>query len=253
MIKSLVTFAKSTNIKLIAEGIECEEELAMAREDSKTYDCVVVEKDSEYYGLVTIKRLLEFSTILERSYAISLNPLTKLPGNNVIEEVLDDLTTSDLPHCILYFDLDNFKAYNDTYGFEKGDNVLKFTAELLQTYLKRYFSYNSFLGHIGGDDFICTINGPLNECMEFCDELLSEFDKHIPFFYSSEDRANGFIKSKDRNGNPSVFSITSISIAGLYGNLNTFSGGENIAELTSLIKKESKSINGSSKFIKELN
>lgn len=227
--------------------------LAMAREDSKTYDCVVVEKDSKYCGLVTIKKLLEFTTKLERNYAISLNPLTKLPGNNVIQEVLHNLTTSDLPHCVLYFDLDNFKAYNDTYGFEKGDNILKFTAELLQTYLKKFFPCNSFLGHIGGDDFICTIEGTLNECTEFCNELLSEFDTHIPFFYSEEHRANGFIKSKDRNGNEALFNITSISIAGVYGKFNIFSRGENISELTSQIKKESKSINGSSKVIKELN
>lgn len=227
--------------------------LAMSREDSKTYDCVVVEKDSKYYGLVTIKNLLEFSTILEKNYAISLNPLTKLPGNNIIEEVLDNLTTTDIPQCVLYFDLDNFKAYNDIYGFENGDNLLKFTADLLQKYLMRFFPYNSFLGHIGGDDFICTIKCTFNECTEFCDVLLSEFDKHIPYFYSEEDRINGYINSKDRNGNPALFNITTISIAGFYGKLNVFSGCKNISEFTSHIKKESKSIIGSSKVIKVFN
>lgn len=224
--------------------------LAMEREESKTYDCVVVEKDSKYYGLVTIKKLLEFSTKLERNYAISLNPLTKLPGNNIIEEVLDNLTTSDIPQCVLYFDLDNFKAYNDTYGFENGDNILIFTADLLQKYIMRFFPYGSFLGHIGGDDFICTIKDSFNECMEFCDVLLSEFDKHVPSFYSEEDRKNGFIRSKDRNGNPAFFNIISISIAGFYGKLNSFSGSKNIAEFTSHIKKESKAITGSSRVIK---
>lgn len=225
---------------------------AMARSDSKIYDCVIVTKDSKYYGLVTIKKLLEFTTELERNYAKELNPLTGLPGNILIEKRLNDLLNYNYKCCILYFDLDNFKAYNDIYGFENGDRIIKFTAEIIQKNLKNQFPYNGFIGHIGGDDYICIIENSLEKCNYFCDKLLKEFDENIVNFFNEGDINRGFIESTDRNGNITLFSITSLSIAGLYGNFNTFTSCHSIAQLASKIKKEAKNIKGSSKVIKLL-
>lgn len=225
---------------------------AMSREDSKVYDCVIVEKDSKYYGLVTIKNLLEFTTELERNYAKELNPLTGLPGNMLIDRALNDLRTLPSPACILYFDLDNFKAYNDVYGFRNGDRVLKFTSELLKRHIEQLFPYNSFLGHIGGDDYICTIESTLEKCKLFCNNLLMDFDENILLFFNKKDQLNKYIKSKDRHGNITVFDITSLSIAGLYGNFNSFSSTKDIARLASKIKKESKSVKGSILVLKEI-
>lgn len=224
--------------------------IAIAREDSKVYDCVIVVKDSNYYGLVSIKDLLEFTTKLERNYAKELNPLTGLPGNAIIEKILNDIRTLSSKYCVLYFDLDNFKAYNDVYGFENGDKILKFTSDLLKSNLKKSFPYNSFLGHIGGDDYICVIENTIDKCEELCNKLLIDFDKNILSFFNERDILNGYIESTDRQGNRALFNITSLSIAGLYGSFNNFSSSEEIAKLATKIKKEAKSIKGSCKVIK---
>lgn len=225
---------------------------AMSRIDSKVYDCVVVVKDAKYYGLVTIKNLLEFTTELEKNYARELNPLTGLPGNTLIDKNLNEIRTLSYPCCALYFDLDNFKAYNDIYGFERGDRVLKFTSELLKNHLKKYFPCNSFLGHIGGDDFICIIESTLDKCEIFCNNLLIEFNKNIKLFFTDRDQLNGYIEAKDRHGNTRAFDLTSLSIAAIYGNFSYFSNSKDIAKLASEIKKEAKSIKGSSFVLKKI-
>lgn len=225
---------------------------AMSRVDSKVYDCVIVTKDTKYYGLVTIKNLLEFTTELEKNYAKELNPLTGLPGNMIIDRSLNEIRNLSYPCCALYFDLDNFKAYNDIYGFENGDRLLKFTSELLKNQLKRYFPCNSFLGHIGGDDFICTIESTLDKCESFSNNLLLEFDKNILSFFNEKDQCNGYLVAKDRDGVINTFDLTSLSIAGIYGDFSYFSTSKDIAKLASKIKKEAKSIKGSSFVLKEI-
>ncbi len=142
---------------------------------------------------------------------LDANPLTKLPGNLAIEkELLTRLNeTQKFSFCLA--DLDNFKAFNDRYGYARGSDVIKWMGEMLSRIRKEVGAPEDFLGHIGGDDFviICSperVNG-------FCNRVIEEFDAGIPAFYDPVDLKKGFITSLDRSDNPAVFGIMTISIA----------------------------------------
>ncbi|WP_242950706.1 GGDEF domain-containing protein [Clostridium grantii] len=224
--------------------------LAMSRDSHSIYDCVIVTKNNHYYGLVTIKNLLLYSTELEKNRAKDLNPLTGLPGNKLIEECLSNLNNNR--QCsVLYLDLDNFKSFNDTYGFRKGDEILKLTSNLIKNQLIKLSNDEYFIGHIGGDDFICVIYENKDKTMSFCTDLLLEFDTNIVNFFSEEDIKKGFFYSLDRAGNTKEYKLTSLSIAGLNGSFEGLNHSTLSKEL-SLIKKEAKMINGSSLVLKDI-
>jgi GGDEF domain-containing protein len=154
--------------------IDVVSKIAMQREQDKLYDFITITKDGKYYGIVTVKDLLEKTIQMEVLNAKHLNPLSELPGNLLIEQYLEHCITSKNDFCVLYFDIDNFKAYNDVYGFEKGDIVIKRMTELLKKIIPR----DEFIGHIGGDDFIAVLF--INKDIEnLCKNIISEFDKVI--------------------------------------------------------------------------
>lgn len=223
---------------------------AMERCNEYLYDYVIVTKDNKYYGVVTIRNLLEYTTKLEYNYAKGLNPLTGLPGNTVIEEYMEDMRSGENECTVLYFDLDNFKVYNDTYGFENGDKILKYTGDLIQNKVKKTFPYNSFIGHIGGDDFVCVIQNDFDKCKNLCEDIIEEFDKEVLRFFNEKDKENGYIEALDRKGALDRFSLTSISIAGIHNNLRNYTDVEEISKDITIIKKSVKSIKGSSFFIR---
>lgn len=136
------------------------------------------------------------------------NPLTRLPGNAIINRtVVQRLNT---PLAVLYVDLDNFKAYNDKYGFNKGDEVIMFTAEVLSFVTKNKGNPGDFVGHIGGDDFV-VISTP-DRSAELAEDICKAFDATAGSFYSPEDRARGKIVATDRQGALREFSLVSLSI-----------------------------------------
>ncbi len=222
--------------------------LAMKRATEQIYDYVIVTKDSKYHGVVTIKSLLEHTTMLEKNYARELNPLTGLPGNSIIQKTISSIIEYNYDVCLLYLDLDNFKVYNDNYGFENGDKILKYSANLIQNKVKSAFPFNSFVGHIGGDDFVCMIETSYKKCQNFCREIIGDFNKEVLEFFNEKDKSKGYIESMDRKGNKDVFNLTSLSIAGLYGNLKKYKSPEEVALKISWIKKEVKK-NGGNNFI----
>jgi GGDEF domain-containing protein len=142
---------------------------------------------------------------------LDANPLTKLPGNLAIEkELLTRLNeTQKFSFCLA--DLDNFKAFNDRYGYARGSDVIKWMGETLLRLKKEVGSSDDFIGHIGGDDFVI-ICSP-ERVNQFCARIIQEFDSGITAFYDPEDVKKGFITSLDRNDNPAVFGIMTISVA----------------------------------------
>jgi len=211
--------------------------LAMQRPQEALYNPIIVEDEKGYCGIVTIKDLLDAYTEVEVAAAISTNPLTQLPGNMVIEGEIMRRIYDDAPYCILYIDVDNFKAYNDAYGFENGDLVLKFVADIA----KNHAANGEFVGHIGGDDFIIICD--YHDAKGLCQSIIKKFSAGISAFYRDTDLKNGFIVSTNRLGVVDSFPIASLSIAGIsnktaaYRQIDEFSKA--IAQLKKKCKKRS--------------
>jgi diguanylate cyclase (GGDEF)-like protein len=217
--------------------------MAMARPEENLYDYIVVVRDLLFYGIVTVKDLLEKTTELEVNFARHLNPLTGLPGNMLIEQKLKSVLSGNKTYTILYMDIDDFKAYNDKYGFEKGDRVLQYLSQILTTCISAEKAQNSFIGHIGGDDFIMILEG--YDINEICKTVINLFDNGRTGFYSKEDIEKGFILNRNRRGEEEHFGIISLSIAGICNRGKEFSDIYELTEYSSRIKKKCKEINGS--------
>ncbi|HRR40687.1 MAG TPA: GGDEF domain-containing protein [Syntrophales bacterium] len=184
--------------------------LAMERASEDLYDPVlVVDGTGRFLGTVTLKQVLTKSIELEIHSAIGLNPLTGLPGNNVINRWIHD-TLFGKEYMILYFDLDQFKAYNDLYGFLMGDELLRFTARTLVQWANR-LEIPAKVGHVGGDDFV--IVSPAIICESTLDELCKTFDADKLEFFKKEDVERGFVEVDDRRGNPARMPLVTLSIA----------------------------------------
>lgn len=173
------------------------------------------------------------------------NPLTKLPGNLMIEaEINRRLNTGD-DVGVLYLDLDHFKAFNDRYGFEQGDRVLTLTADILKSVCGENAPHNpSFTGHIGGDDFIVVTRADAAE--ELCQLVCSEFDRRVRELYPAEDRERGYILSVDRQGNRQQFPLCSISIALVDNESSPIADFLELSSRAAEVKKYAKSLSGSS-------
>jgi len=147
-------------------------------------------------------------TLLRRTrQGLEANPLTRLPGNITIENEILRRLEANQPFAVLYLDLNFFKAYNDIYGFIRGDDVIKETAKII---LKEADKDRGFVGHIGGDDFI-VLTDP-QTCEALCERIILRFDESVSTFYNEADREKGFIETKDRRGQMARFPLLSIAI-----------------------------------------
>ena len=189
--------------------------LAMQRPFEHLYSPIVVEQEGRYAGIVTVKDLLDTCTKIEVDAAMHSNPLTGLPGNLQIEKEILSRIFGHAPYCVTYYDVDNFKAYNDAYGFQNGDLMLALTADILKACAVR----NEFIGHIGGDDFIVICD--YHEGERYCQAVIDAFGARVSSLYRDEDVKNGYIISKNRSGVTENFPIASLSIAGVSNKTNT--------------------------------
>ncbi len=181
--------------------------------------------------------------LLRAQRAVEVNPLTRLPGNISINRQIQSCIDRNEPFALAYADLDNFKPYNDTYGFSRGDEVLRITGRLLLNITKGRQSRNSFVGHIGGDDFVFMTEPALIE--ETCREVITAFDRIIPTFYDPRDRDLGYILSHDRAGAKRQFPLLSISIGVAVSEGNRFSHYGEISQIASEVKGFAKEQDGS--------
>ena len=178
---------------------------------------------------------------------LDASPLTRLPGNLAIEEVLKGKMDNGEKFALCYIDLDDFKAFNDKYGYAKGSDLIKMTGEVLYRAKDKYAEKQDFVGHIGGDDFVL-ITSP-DEAEQVCQAIISEFDRLIPGYYLAEDRDNGFIEGTDRYGVKRRFPIMSISIAVVSDVKRSFRSPIEIAKVATEIKDYVKSLPGSNYLI----
>jgi PleD family two-component response regulator len=182
--------------------------------------------------------------VLRRSRAnLGANPLTKLPGTSELEHRLQGYLAGQELFAVGYADLDNFKAYNDTYGFVKGDQVIKQAAAVLIEAVRRCGRPGDFVGHIGGDDFVF-ITAP-SYADVICRTAIARLDQEFPAFYTDEDRRRGFIATRDRQGQMRQFPLLSISIAVVTNDKKPLSSVGEIARIAAEIKKYLKTLSGS--------
>lgn len=228
-----------TPVLVIAEEKDKEHRLAILKLNIEYYIIKPVDKDYLYY---TIKNIVRLMYINRR-----VSPLTGLPGNVQIQTEMKKKILGKEEFAILYFDLDNFKAYNDLYGFTKGDEIIKFTARTIARNIHKADCEYSFLGHIGGDDFIGIISN--TECEKLCQNIISEFDTKVLNFFSKEDAQRGYVEVANRKGIMEQFPLTSISIGVVVVDKERFRNTLEIGEVGAQVKHLAKTVMGSSYLI----
>lgn len=180
-----------------------------------------------------------------RQLALDANPLTKLPGNQTIKERIQAAIEASEDVSVIYGDLDNFKPYNDRYGFAAGDRVIKFAADVLSRQVAALEGDESslgFVGHIGGDDYVVVLRDALSD--ELGRRVAQAFDEGILAFYDEADRERGCIVSKSRQGEVQEFPIMGLSMAGVRLSDRPFEHHLQVANVCAEVKKEAKAIPG---------
>lgn len=188
-----------------------------------------------YYTIRNIIRLMASNR--------KVSPLTGLPGNLQIQVELKKKLLKKEEFAILYFDLDNFKEYNDTYGFLKGDEVIKFTAKTILKVMHHYKLEDSFVGHIGGDDFVGIISGV--DYDKLCQDIIARFDTNILEYFNEEDIERGYLEVANRKGIIEQFPITAISIGVVKVSPGEYTNPLEIGEVGAQVKHLAKTQTGS--------
>ncbi|MEW6656237.1 MAG: GGDEF domain-containing protein [Aquificota bacterium] len=215
---------------------------------SSKYDFLLIKKGQEV-------QILEKQHLLDLFYKelskelLDKNPLTQLPGNRAIGEKIEELSKRGEDFYVCYLDLDNFKAFNDTYGFYLGDQMIKKVGLFLSLFEKEDPN-KRFVGHIGGDDFIILLWGEdVSKLVEELLYLIKNLQKELLAFYSQEDRERGYFVGKDREENLREFPIASISAVLLKGSSNLLDLSKRSAKYKKLVKAQ----RGSALFVEDLN
>ncbi len=195
-----------------------------------------IDLDYLYYTIRNIVRLMYTNR--------RVSPLTGLPGNVQIQTEIKKRLLKKEEFAILYFDLDNFKSYNDLYGFAKGDEIIKFTAKTITRNVHSSDSENSFVGHIGGDDFIAIVENTDYE--QICKNVIKEFDENVLQYFTAEDAQRGYVEVANRRGIIEQFPLTSISIGVVDVDKGRFKSTLEIGEVGAQVKHVSKTTVGSS-------
>ena len=174
---------------------------------------------------------------------IDTNPLTYLPGGIAIENILEKRIDSGALFAFCLVDLDNFKAYNDHYGYARGNQVIKNTALIIGEAVKTHGSDESFYGHIGGDDFVVVC--PTDRFEKICQFIIDRFDQTVAQFYDPEDLKNGFIMRRSRKGVEEKFPTMTISIGVVTNQKRRLTHVVQVGEIAAEAKDHAKSKPGS--------
>ncbi len=229
---------QNNNIPLIVLTTEEDEEHIVEILKNDVEICLKKPSNCEilYYTIMNLIKLLN------RNRTVS--PLTGLPGNNQIQIEMKERLENGEKYALMYIDLDNFKAYNDTYGFSNGDEIIKLTANIItKKVFKKGNSSRNFVGHIGGDDFVALVEDDNYE--KICQDIIAEFDKRIVKYFTKEDIERGYLEVENRKGIVEPFPLTTISIGVLEVTNKRFKNTLEIGEAGAAVKHLAKTIWGS--------
>ncbi len=179
---------------------------------------------------------------------LDANPLTRLPGNVSILNEIQKRIDNKGSFAVCYIDLDKFKAFNDKYGFERGDEVIKNTARILIDSVKKKGTPQDFIGHVGGDDFVM-ISIP-DKVDILCKNIMGSFDAIVPELYNKKDLEKGYIIGKDRQGKTKKIPLISISIGVVSNEKKKISHVAEVGERGAELKQYAKTLEGSN-YVKE--
>jgi len=224
-----------TPIVVISSNIDKKHRIDILKTDVEYFIKAPMDNEYIYYTVKNIIRLMSSNR--------KVSPLTGLPGNIQIQVELRKRLLKKQEFAILYFDLDNFKEYNDTYGFLKGDEVIKFTAKTILKVMHNYRLEDSFVGHIGGDDFVGIISDIDYE--KLCQDIITIFDKNIKEYFNEEDIERGYLEVENRKGIIEQFPITAISIGVVKVNPGEYDNHLEIGEVGAQVKHLAKTQIGS--------
>lgn len=224
-----------TPIIVITSSKEHEHKLQMLELGVVHYIRNPIDDEYLYYTIHNILKLLYTNR--------RISPLTGLPGNVQIQAEMKKRLLNKEKFTMMYFDLDNFKAYNDVYGFMKGDEIIKFTAKVILKNVHTNEYEDSFVGHIGGDDFVAIISE--KDCEQICQNIIAEFDINVKSYFTKEDAEKGYIEVANRKGILEEFPLTSISIGVVEVEKDKFKNVLEIGEAGASVKHLAKTIQGS--------
>jgi diguanylate cyclase (GGDEF)-like protein len=188
--------------------------------------------------LVRVRNVLQWSQLQRQA-----NPLTGLPGNVSIEKELERRLNSGKRFVFMYADIDNFKAFNDHYGYRRGDDAIKLTAEILVEAVKNGGNAEDFVGHVGGDDFVI-ISTP-ERCDGIANRVVQKFDERIVKLFDREDLERGYVEVVNRKGTVDRFPLLTMTIAVVSNNKIEVDHIARISDIASELKLYGKTLEGS--------
>ena len=226
-----------TPIIVVSSNKEKEHRIEVLKECVEHYIKAPIDQEYLYYTIKNVIRLLDTNR--------RVSPLTGLPGNvQILAEMKKRLLNKE-DFVMLYLDLDNFKAYNDVYGFLKGDEIIKFTARTISNNIdKLAYSGNTFIGHIGGDDFVAIVSED-DDYEKICQNIIAEFDKGVLKYFNEEDIEKGYLEVPNRKCIIEEFPLTSISIGVVVAHKGRFNNVLEIGEVGAQVKHLAKTTMGS--------
>jgi diguanylate cyclase (GGDEF)-like protein len=212
---------------------------ATSRDINNLYDLVLITSKGRITGAASIRSILECITNARMESARVASPLTGLPGNLQIHRELNKRLMERKRFAVIYADLDFFKWYNDRYGFQKGDELIQYTADCIQQAVHVVGNPFDFVGHIGGDDFIAITD--CDDPARLCSEVIRRFEQSVGRFYKTED----WTYVEDRSGNRVESSGVTLSLSLIICETNSQVTTDQISQAAARLKKQSKRTSGS--------
>jgi GGDEF domain-containing protein len=188
--------------------------------------------------LLRVKNVLEWNIKQKEA-----NPLTGLPGNTAIERELKIRINRREPYAFLYIDIDNFKAFNDYFGYQKGDEIISYLASILTKTVEKLGCKEDFVGHIGGDDFVLVTDPTRGQFM--AKYIIDEFDKGAMLLLGEDEVKRGYFEVRNRQGETARVTLMSITIALVVSTENKIAHFAEINDIASELKKYGKKVKGS--------
>ena len=192
-------------------------------------------------------RIRVSSIHIRQKMARDVNPLTRLPGNLVLKREINSRIQAKHPVAIAYVDIDHFKSFNDTHGFDRGDHVILLLGEIPESFTRRYSPGEIFVGHVGGDDFVVIL--PFSEVQALSEAVHSDFDESSRLFYTAEELARGTVRVRNRQGKEDDHPLLSLSIGVVHTSREGMTDVRRISQVAAEVKEVAKRMEGNSLFV----